>query len=466
MKKLYKKLSKQSFVRFLSGCLAAITMLPLVGMVTFADGDGEKETSSYAPPALDEANYAYLYNFENDKELYKKGDINLPVYPTSTVKIMAGITAIEALEGDYGRKITVTAEMLNRANGNKIDNGFKEGEVVTAEQMLYAMLVNSANDAAIILSYAVAGSVEEFVQMMNDKLHDVGAKATYYTNPTGMHDDAMYTTTADVIKIAKYAYGMPKFMEIVSTQMYLMEETNLTGFRKIYNRNCLLSKYYRGDYYYENALGMNAGSTLQGNYCSVSVARNKDGDLTYLAVIMDSKPIEPEDGSDTILTNYSGAIELFDWAFRSYGYREVLSQKSVVCEVPVSLSSTADYVTLVPKDSISAYLSSEIDLKKDIKISNTLEENVKAPVKKGDVLGFAKVMQGDVELGRVELIATADIERSEFLYTLEEVSNFTRSKFFIGTIVSIVLLSVAYVLVNARMRQQRLRNRVPRQYRR
>ena len=75
-------------------------------------------------------------------------------------------------------------------------------------------------------------------------------------------------------------------------------------------------------------------------------------------------------------------------------------------------------------------------------------------------------MQGDVELGRVELIATADIERSEFLYTLEEVSNFTKSKFFIGTVVSIMVLSVAYVLINARMRQQRLRSRVPRQYRR
>ncbi len=464
MKKLYKKTVKHGFVRFVSGCLALFLMLPFTGILALADGKTEEETDSYAPPALDETTYAYLYNFENDKELYKKGDINLPVYPTSTVKIMAGITAIESLGGDYGRKITVTAEMLNRANGNKI--GFKEGEVVTAEQMLYAMLVNSANDAAIILSYAVAGSVEEFVQMMNDKLHDVGAKATYYTNPTGMHDDAMYTTTADVIKIAKYAYGMPKFMEIVSTQMYLMEETNLTGFRKIYNRNCLLSKYYRGDYYYENALGMNAGSTLQGNYCSVSVARNKDGDLTYLAVIMDSKSIEPEDGGDTVLTNYSGAIELFDWAFHSYGYREVLSRKSVVCEVPVSLSSTSDYVTLVPKDNISAYLSSEIDLKNDVKVSNTLQENVKAPVEKGDVLGYAKVMLGDVELGRVELVATADIERSEFLYTLEEVSEFTRSKFFIGTMVSIVLLSVAYVLVNARMRQQRLRNRVPRQYRR
>ncbi|MBR6808040.1 MAG: D-alanyl-D-alanine carboxypeptidase [Clostridia bacterium] len=440
-------------------------MLPLVGGLANADGDDAEVADPYAPPTLQETTYAYLYNFENDTELYRKGDINLPVYPTSTVKIMAGITAIEALGDDMDRKITVNAEMLKLVSGNRI--GFMEGEVVTAEQMLYAMLVNSANDAAIILAYGISGSIEDFVQLMNDKARDViGVKATYFTNPTGMHDDAMYTTTADIIKIAKYAYGMPKFMEIVSTQMYLMEETNLSGFRKIYNRNCLLSKYYRGDYYYENALGMNAGGTVQGNYCSVTVARNKDGDLTYLCVIMDSVAVEPEDGSDTILTNYTGAIELFEWAFCTYGYREVLSQKSVVCEVPVSLSSTSDYVTLVPKDSITAYLSSEIDLKNDIKVTNTLEENVKAPVKKGDVLGYAKVLHGDVELGRVELIATADIERSEFLYTLEQVSEFTKSTFFIATVVSIVVLSVAYVLINARMRQKRLRSRVPRQYRR
>ena len=281
-----KKENKFGFIRFLSGLLALLTLFTAVPAVIYADKDSEEETDPYALPELEEANYAYLYNFENDVELYRKGDINLPVYPTSTVKIMAGITAIEALGDDIKRTVTVSSEMLNRANGNKV--GFKEGEVVTAEQMLYAMLVNSANDAAIILAYAVAGSVEEFVQMMNDKLRDVGAMATYYTNPTGMHDDSMYTTTADTIKIAKYAYSNPKFMEIVSTQMYLMDETNLSGFRKIYNRNCLLSKYYRGDYYYENALGMNAGSTPQGNYCSVSVARNGNGDLTYLAVIMDA----------------------------------------------------------------------------------------------------------------------------------------------------------------------------------
>ena len=459
-----KKENKFGFIRFLSGLLALLTLFTAVPTVIYADKDSEEETDPYALPELEEANYAYLYNFENDVELYRKGDINLPVYPTSTVKIMAGITAIEALGDDIKRTVTVNAEMLKRANGNKV--GFKEGEVVTAEQMLYAMLVNSANDAAIILSYAVAGSVEEFVQMMNDKLRDVGAMATYYTNPTGMHDDSMYTTTADTIKIAKYAYSNPKFMEIVSTQMYLMDETNLSGFRKIYNRNCLLSKYYRGDYYYENALGMNAGSTPQGNYCSVSVARNGNGDLTYLAVIMDAQSVEPEDGGDTILTNYSGAIQLFDWAFRTYGYRKVLSTKSVVCEAPVALSSTSDYVTLVPNTDLSAFLHAEIDLKRDVKITNTINENIKAPVKKGQVLGFAKVMQGDVELGRVELVATADIERSEFLNTLENISEFTRSKFFIATVVSAVLLSIVYVLIQARIRQKRLRSRVPRQYRR
>lgn len=459
-----KKENRFGFIRFLSGLLAFLTLFTAVPMVIYADKDSEEETDPYALPELEEANYAYLYNFENDVELYRKGDINLPVYPTSTVKIMAGITAIEALGDDIKRTVTVNAEMLKRANGNKV--GFKEGEVVTAEQMLYAMLVNSANDAAIILSYAVAGSVEEFVQMMNDKLRDVGAMATYYTNPTGMHDDSMYTTTADTIKIAKYAYSNPKFMEIVSTQMYLMDETNLSGFRKIYNRNCLLSKYYRSDYYYENALGMNAGSTPQGNYCSVSIARNGNGDLTYLAVIMDAQSVEPEDGGDTILTNYSGAIQLFDWAFRTYGYREVLSPKSVVCEVPVALSSTSDYVTLVPNTDLSAFLRADVDIKRDIKITNTIEENVKAPVKKGQVLGLAKVMQGDVELGRVELVATADIERSEFLNTLENISEFTRSKFFIATVVSAVLLSIVYVLIQARIRQKRLRSRVPRQYRR
>lgn len=466
MTEKYQNTKNGFFVRAAALALMLAILLSSLVVPLVADEADAEEVDPYAVPVIDEAPYIYLYNFENNTVLFEKGEMSNPVYPTSTVKIMAGITAIEAL-GDDGlsKTITVTEDMLAAAIGNKV--GFKAGEVVSAEQMLCAMLVNGANDAAIILAHIVAGGVEDFVYMMNEKAIEIGALSTSYANPTGMHSEAMYTTTSDTVTVAKYAYENSLFMEIVSRQMYQMDATNMSGERKLYNRNCLMSKYYRSEYFYEYALGMNAGSTTQGGYASVSIARSPDGLLTYLCVIMGAEavPAETEGGKDK-LTNYSGAIEMFNWAFRAYGYRDVLSPSTVVCEVPVKLSSTADYITLVPAEKLSVFLPANIDIKKEVKITSTTDENISAPIIKGQKLGSAKVIMGDVELGRVDLIATSDISRSEFLSALERIGEFTKSKFFIATVISAVVLSVIYVLFTARVRQKRLRSRVPRNYRR
>ena len=132
------------------------------------------------------------------------------IFPTSTVKIMTGIVAIEALGNDLQKEVVITKEMLSQVAGNNI--GLKSGEVVTVEQLLYGTLVNSANDTAIALAYAAYGSVEAFVAKMNEKATWLGAYDTYYANPTGMHNDAMVTTVADTAAIAKYAYSLPLYM--------------------------------------------------------------------------------------------------------------------------------------------------------------------------------------------------------------------------------------------------------------
>lgn len=132
--------------------------------------------------------------------------------------------------------------MLDEVNGNRI--GFQAGEVVTAREMLSCMLVNSANDAAIILANAVAGSTSDFVELMNKKAAEIGAFDTYYTNPTGMHNDAMITTAKDTAIISKYAYSVPGLIDMTSTPKYVMPATNLSDYRNIYNRNSMLSNYY------------------------------------------------------------------------------------------------------------------------------------------------------------------------------------------------------------------------------
>lgn len=402
-------------------------------------------------PEVERLEGAYLYNFENDQVLFEY-DSSEKVYPASTVKIMTAIVAFETFADALDTNITVTSAMLNEVAGNRI--GFYEGEIVTVRQMLNCMLVNSANDAAIILAHACAGSTEAFVDLMNDKANDLGAYDTYYTNPTGMHSSAMVTTARDTAVVAKYAYGIPGFIEITSTPKYVMEATNRCDFRNIYNRNCMVSKYYSVDYYYSGALGMNAGATTQGGYALCAVAEDAEDGLTYLAVVLGAE------GEDETYYNYINAERMLDWAFSSYGYAKVLTTSQMICEIDVNLSSTLDYVTLVPEREISVYLPTSVDLKKDIRYSyNTYEDSVDAPVEAGQEAGTITVIYGDEILGSCALITTSSITRSEFLYFLARVGEFTESRFFRATVVSAVVLSIAYVFIKASIREHRLRRR-------
>ena len=442
-----KKNNKHAGIPAVALLLAAVLLLLSLPI-------GAEETDSGAMPVIDHCIGAYLYNFENDEVLYSVG-ADERVYPTSTVKLMTGIVAIEELGDDLSRQVTITAEMLSKVAGNNV--GLLAGEVVTVEQLLYAMLVNSANDAAMVLAYAACGSVEAFVERMNEKANTLGAYDTYYANPTGMHNDAMVTTVADTAIIAKYAYTLPLFMEIVSTPKYVMEATNLSDYRNIYNRNCLLSKYYNVNYPYPHATGMNAGATTQGGYAICATAEESSTGLSYLAIVMGA---DEEDGA---IYSYVNAIKLFEWAFQNYDYIEVLSADRIICELPVRLSSTLDYVTLVPSENIEVYLPTTVDVERDIRYSyNTYADTMDAPIATGEEAGTITVLMGERILGSCTLVTTSSVARSEFLYFLARVRQFSQSRFFIATVVAAVVLSIVYVLLKAHWREKHIRSRMNR----
>ncbi|MBQ7923603.1 MAG: D-alanyl-D-alanine carboxypeptidase [Clostridia bacterium] len=402
-------------------------------------------------PIIENCTGAYLYNFENDQILFAKGETER-IYPTATAKIMAGIVSIEQLGNNLTQSVLITEEMLKASGGIKM--GLTAGEIVTVEQLLYAALVNNANDAVIALAYTAAGSVEDFVALMNEKATQLGAYDTHYTNPMGLHSDSMVTTIADTAIIARHAYTIPLFMEIVSTPKYVMEATNQSDYRNLYNRNSLISKFYNSGYFYKRAIGMNAGSTSQGGYCICAVAEDPASGLTYLAIVMGGKEVEGE------IYSYANAIRLFDWAFESFTYIEVLRQDKIVCELPVNLSSALDYVTLVPETSITVYLPTSTIVSEDIRYSyNTYEDSLNAPISAGQTAGTITVLMGDRILGSCNLITTSSVTRSEFLYFLARIREFSKGRFFKATLISIIVFSIAYVFIKAGWREHRMRKR-------
>ena len=396
--------------------------------------------SALEEPTVYDAASAYLYNIENSRAIFSY-EPDKEVYPTSTVKLMTGIVALETLSDRLDETVTVTGTMLSEVVGNNI--GLQAGETVKIRDMLGALLVNGANDAAYVLAYTAAGNATEFIQKMNAKAAEIGANNTVYLNPTGMHDERMHTTARDTCTIALYAYNMPGFMEIAELLKYTVEATNYSTARTLYNRNCLLSLYYEQSYYYDKARGMNAGSTNEGGYCVVTTA--SDGELTYLAVVMDAE----KDRSGNI-QSYTNAKTLLDWAFDSYLYLDVVSPEQTVCEIPVTLSMGVDYVTLVSKDTLSVYLPADTDLEKEIKLSWTTDSGeLQAPVKKDQVVGRVTALYKDEPIGTTDLIATADITRSDMLYGLYKIKEFSGSRFFIITLISAVVFAIIYVFGKA-----------------
>ena len=153
------------------------------------------------------------------------------------------------------------------------------------------------------------------------------------------------------------------------------------------------------------------------------------------------------------IRSYEIASDLIDWAFEAYSEVKVLGESSYLGEVAVTLSQDTDHVTIKPAGSLTAFLPSDIDVSKDIELLPKLNApSLEAPVVEGQVVGFISVKYGDEVLGTVDLITTDKVERSEFLYTLQQLKSFTSQRWFIASMIVLVLLTVAYIFVVASVR--------------
>lgn len=162
--------------------------------------------------------------------------------------------------------------------------------------------------------------------------------------------------------------------------------------------------------------------------------------------------------TDGKLWHYENGRRMLDWAFTAYSYRPVLSPTQVICEVPVRLSSTVDYVTLVPKEEVTVYLPVAMDIEEEVVYSyNTYEDELNAPIEAGTEAGVITVVYGEEIIGTCPLVTTTSVTRSEFLYFLKQIESFTKSRFFKGTVIAVAVLTLVYVFAQAASREKRIR---------
>lgn len=216
------------------------------------------------------ARSAVVMEESTERILYAKNP-NLKLPPASTTKLMTAILVAE--NADLSEVVKISK---NVTRVPPLKAGFKEGDEVTIETLLYAALLKSANDAAVALAEAVAGSEEQFVSMMNKKAESMGLTDTKFINPHGLPGAGQYTTAFDLARIMRYALGYPKLREIIGTRVAgILTEGGNELFLK--NTNKLL-------WSEEDLIGGKTGYTREARHCFVCAAE-RDGGTVIVAIL-------------------------------------------------------------------------------------------------------------------------------------------------------------------------------------
>lgn len=395
-------------------------------------------------PELSHTSCAYLYNITSSTLLYSKNP-DIAISPGPTAKLMAIAIIIDALGDNLNREITITKAMLKGVRGNNIN--LQENEIVTVLQLLSALIVGNSNDAAHVLANVVAGSIDAFVVLMNQKAKEIGAVNTVYMNPTGIFEVGMTTTISDTAKVALYLYKYNIFREIACLQYYILAETNESRERKIYNRNWLINTDTEYIYYARNVNGMGAGYTDESGYCLA--ASSYYNNTEYLCVIMGAEK------DDDYYYSFKYANDLLYWAYENFTYMTVLKASEIICEVPVALAAKTTSIALMPEHGIDLYLPKDTDLS-TVSYSWALNTNgLTAPVEEGEKAGVLTVLiDGDIA-GQVDLVTKSAIPLSDTKRIMSIVENFISSFAFKLTASLIAAAAVIYILINSIVRYRR-----------
>lgn len=385
---------------------------------------------------------AILVDFKGGGVLFEK-DADEKNYPASTTKIMTAILAIENL--DYSEVLTAseTAIDIDRDGSNM---GILLGETFTVEQLLYGLLVHSANDAANMLAEGVAGTIDDFVIMMNAKAKELGMTNTNFVNPHGYHHEDHYMSARDLATLSAYAMKNEKFKVIASTPTYEIAPTEkYEEIRYLSSNNMLINPMKGRKYIYSPAKGIKTGHTGDAGYCLASFAE-KDG-MSYICVTMKA-PIDENDNH-----SFKDTINLFEYGFNNYKMKSVSDVGEILATAPVKWAKGGKHAILTTTSAVEVLLP--VDFKEsDIKTNITLSEKVTAPVKKGEVLGSIEYIYDEKSLGVIDLVATEDIKRSFLKMIFGSLFDFIFSIWVMGPLFVIIIILLIIRSYNLRKRRK------------
>ena len=396
-----------------------------------------------------DAHTALLISLDTGETVFSQ-NAEEKVYPASLTKILSAIVMIENTEDFDKEIITYTKEANDEILGTgSVVVGLKIGEQFTAKNALYGLLVSSGGDVAYAIAHHYGGSTEGFMKMMNDKAAEIGLENSHFGNPVGLHDEATYTTGADISRLVRYALKYDLFKEVTSSVKYTFPATNMSEPRQFTSTNFLINP--NTNYYYAPAKGIKTGFTDEAGRCVVSTA-SQNG-YNYLCVIMGCK------NADGKRNEFLDSANIYRWAFEKFEQKTVFDSKKPVTEIKVNLSLDTDHVSLFAKEELLRILPKADDPSKLTINPKLKQEEIDAPVEKGAVLVTAEVLYEGKVIGEVDLIAGESVSPSTILIIGRGIKNFFTSTAFKIIIAVIAVLVLAYIGMIIKLNSRKKRRR-------
>ena len=416
------------------------------------------------------AKAALLIDLNTNRVVYEQ-DADERVYPASLTKIMTCLIALE--NGNLSDVVTVSESALADLDEDSSVAGLVVGEQMTLENLLYCMMVVSGNDACNVIAEHVAGSVTDFVRMMNQRAYELGCTNTHFNNPHGLHDESHYTTARDLAIITQAALKSENFRQIVDTAEYVIPASATGEEHKLKTTNMLIYKSTGNSLYYSRATGVKTGYTSAAGRCLIATA--EDDGIRFLSVLCGAKTSILDTG-DLLMESFPETIKLLDYGFDNFSYVTALSPLYPIDQVTVLNSAGSEAVAVAPAKDVRLLLPANYNpdaLRTEILLD---AKEVEAPVSEGQKLGLARVYYGNELIDETDLLAIADVTRSEFSSVASTSTAYIQQNWWkwivfliLGVIAAFLILLVLLQIRRRRLRRLRLEKRrrdLEKQYRR
>ena len=340
-----------------------------------------------------ETEAVYLFNADTGKTILAQ-NADQQQYVASLTKMMTALLLLESgkdLNGEVTVPTAMTQEFKDIQNANGMTAGLRIGETVRRIDLLYALLVSSANDAASVIAYDVGGSVLDFVRQMNARAAELGCTGTNFTCAHGLFDYGNVSTAEDMARIAAECYKNPTFVQVSGTAAYTMPATNLHQNERIINSTNPLTD--TGSEFYRSYIKcVKGGFTTLAGRCAVAFA--EQGGHTYGLVILHA------DNASL----YTECDQLLDWAFESFSDRPLVDTQTELTTIDLTKCRAQPTAALYAAAPVSGYGHAD-DV---VSYAFDLPESIPATVKNGQKVGTATVYLDGYEVGTVDLVTHAE----------------------------------------------------------